>query len=51
MAFEIKRGEERVSRLLSRLYDCGLVVMRDSGKFKRYSVRSRSHGIITVCGF
>ncbi|WP_273789564.1 helix-turn-helix domain-containing protein [Bartonella sp. ML70XJBT] len=36
--------------MLSRLYDCGLVVMRDSGNFKRYSVRSRDHGIITACG-
>ncbi len=24
--------------------------MRDSGNFKRYSVRSRDHGIITACG-
>nr|WP_244979399.1 helix-turn-helix domain-containing protein [Bartonella queenslandensis] len=24
--------------------------MRDSSNFKRYSSRSRSHGIITACG-
>ncbi|MET3559550.1 hypothetical protein ABID39_000220 [Bartonella japonica] len=24
--------------------------MRDYGNFKRYLARSRSHGIITVCG-
>ncbi|WP_245407021.1 helix-turn-helix domain-containing protein [Bartonella tribocorum] len=47
---EICRSESRVSILLSRLYDCGLVVMQDSGNFKRYSSRSRSHGIITACG-
>ncbi|WP_273721548.1 helix-turn-helix domain-containing protein [Bartonella sp. ML71XJBT] len=47
---EICRSESRVSILLSRLYDCGLVVMRDSGNFKRYSVRSRDHGIIAACG-
>ncbi|WP_375656445.1 helix-turn-helix domain-containing protein [Bartonella sp. CM120XJJH] len=47
---EICRSESRVSILLSSLYDCGFVVMRDSGNFKRYSVRSRSHGIITACG-
>ncbi|WP_244979392.1 helix-turn-helix domain-containing protein [Bartonella queenslandensis] len=47
---EICRSESRVSILLSRLYDCGLIVMRDSGNFKRYSSRSRSHGIITACG-
>ncbi|WP_254475500.1 plasmid replication protein RepC [Bartonella sp. B1098] len=47
---EICRSESRVSILLSRLYDCGLVVMRDSGNFKRYSIRSRDHGIIAACG-
>ncbi|CAK00494.1 plasmid replication protein RepC [Bartonella tribocorum] len=47
---EICRSESRVSILLSSLYDCGLVVMRDSGNFKRYSSRSRSNGIITACG-
>ncbi|WP_019220185.1 plasmid replication protein RepC [Bartonella florencae] len=47
---DIGRSESRVSILLSRLYDCGLVVMRDSGNFKRYSVRSRDHGIIAACG-
>ncbi|WP_345119667.1 helix-turn-helix domain-containing protein, partial [Bartonella pachyuromydis] len=47
---DIGRSESRVSILLSRLYDYGLVVMRDSGNFKRYSVRSRDHGIIAACG-
>ncbi|WP_039761288.1 plasmid replication protein RepC [Bartonella queenslandensis] len=47
---EICRSESRVSILLSHLYDCGLIVMRDSSNFKRYSGRSRGHGIITACG-
>ncbi|MCL6230344.1 helix-turn-helix domain-containing protein [Bartonella bilalgolemii] len=47
---EICRSESRVSILLSRLYDCGFVVMRDSGNFKRYSIRSRNHGVIAACG-
>lgn len=44
LAFEIGRSEGRISRLLSRLFDCGLVVMRDSPNFKRFS------GSNTTCG-
>lgn len=47
---KIFRSESRVSILLSSLYDCGLIVMRDSSNFKRYPIRSRDHGIITACG-
>ncbi|WP_244427371.1 helix-turn-helix domain-containing protein [Bartonella rattimassiliensis] len=47
---EISRSESRVSILLSSLYDKGLIVMRDSGNFKRYAIRSRKHKIITACG-
>ncbi|WP_273755862.1 helix-turn-helix domain-containing protein [Bartonella sp. MM73XJBT.G] len=50
LSYDIQRCESRVSFLLSRLYDCGLIVMRDSGNFKRYSIRSCDHGIITACG-
>lgn len=50
LGFEIGRSEGRVSRLFSRLYDCGLVVMRDSGNFKRYPVRDSSGKMITACG-
>ncbi|WP_019223216.1 plasmid replication protein RepC [Bartonella rattaustraliani] len=47
---EICRSEGRVSRLLSRLYDCGLIVMRDSSNFKRYSVKRPGYGIVMACG-
>ncbi|EJF92283.1 hypothetical protein ME9_01685 [Bartonella taylorii 8TBB] len=50
LSYDIKRSESRVSFLLSRLYDCGLIVMRDSGNFKRYPVRGHNHEIITACG-
>ncbi|MCZ2328955.1 replication initiation protein RepC [Bartonella sp. F02] len=45
---DIRRSEGRVSRLLSRLYDCGLIVMRDSGNFKRYSMRGHNNEM--ACG-
>jgi len=50
LAFEIGRSEGRVSRILSRLYACGLIVMRDSGNFKRYPVHNSKDGIKTACG-
>lgn len=36
LAFEIGRSPGRVSRMLSRLYDTGLITMQDSGNYKRY---------------
>ncbi|GAA5109935.1 helix-turn-helix domain-containing protein [Bartonella jaculi] len=50
LSYDIKRSESRVSFLLSRLYDCGLIVMRDSGNFKRYPIRNHSDDIVTACG-
>ncbi|EJF82490.1 plasmid replication protein RepC [Candidatus Bartonella washoeensis] len=50
LGFQIKRSESRVSFLLSRLYDGGFIVMRDSGNFKRYPVRNYDYEVTTACG-
>lgn len=44
LAFEIGRSDGRVSRLLSRLYDLGLIVFRDSANFRRFSGREAAGG-------
>ncbi|WP_245256348.1 plasmid replication protein RepC [Bartonella melophagi] len=50
LGIEISRSDSRVSRLLSILYDKGLIVMRDSGNFKRYSAHNSHNNITTACG-
>lgn len=50
ISYEIKRSESRVSFLLSRLYDGGFIVMRDSGNFKRYPIYNKDADIVTACG-
>ncbi|KEC55620.1 helix-turn-helix domain-containing protein [Bartonella rochalimae] len=51
LSYEIGRSESRVSFLLSRLYDFGFIVMRDSSNFKRYSLRNhKTTDFITACG-
>lgn len=50
LAFEINRSAGRVSRMLSSLFDAGLVTMQDSGNYKRYPVRSASGSIVDGCG-
>ncbi|MES0000963.1 replication initiation protein RepC [Mesorhizobium sp. M0051] len=50
LAFEINRSAGRVSRMLSSLFDTGLVTMQDSGNYKRYPVRSASGSIVDGCG-
>ncbi|TIV78474.1 MAG: replication protein C [Mesorhizobium sp.] len=50
LAFEINRSVGRVSRMLSSLFDTGLVTMQDSGNYKRYPVRSASGSIVDGCG-
>ncbi|ENN90460.1 plasmid replication protein RepC [Bartonella schoenbuchensis] len=50
LGVEISRSDARVSRLLSSLYDKGLIVMRDSGNFKRYSAHNSYNNITTACG-
>ncbi|MCH4544074.1 plasmid replication protein RepC [Ochrobactrum sp. A-1] len=50
LAFEIGRSEGRVSRMLSRLFDAGLITMQDSGNYKRYPVRSGDGSIADACG-
>ncbi|MCZ2159167.1 plasmid replication protein RepC [Bartonella sp. 220] len=48
LSYDINRCESRVSFLLSRLYDQGFIVMRDSSNFKRYSVHSNDNEM--ACG-
>ncbi|WP_376769257.1 plasmid replication protein RepC [Aminobacter ciceronei] len=50
LAFEINRSAGRVSRMLSSLFDTGLVTMQDSGNYKRYPVRSAGGLIVDGCG-
>lgn len=50
LAFEIGRSEGRVSRMLSRLFDAGLITMQDSGNYKRYPVRNADGSIADACG-
>jgi len=50
LAFEIGRSVGRVSRLLSRLFDAGLITMQDSGNYKRYPIRNGDGVITDGCG-
>lgn len=50
LAFEIGRTEGRVSRMLSRLFDAGIITMQDSGNYKRYPVRNADGSIADACG-
>ncbi|MER8967198.1 replication initiation protein RepC [Mesorhizobium sp. M0808] len=50
LAFEINRSVGRVSRMLSNLFDAGLVTMQDSGNYKRYPHRNADGLIVGGCG-
>ncbi|MDX1195593.1 replication protein C [Sinorhizobium medicae] len=50
LAFEIGRPVGRVSRMLSRLFDAGLITMQDSGNYKRYPIRNVDGEITDGCG-
>ncbi|MDX0409144.1 replication protein C [Sinorhizobium medicae] len=50
LAFEIGRSVGRVSRMLSRLFDAGLITMQDSGNYKRYAIRNIDGEITDGCG-
>ncbi|WP_457659822.1 plasmid replication protein RepC [Sinorhizobium medicae] len=50
LAFEIGRSVGRVSRMLSRLFDAGLITMQDSGNYKRYPIRNVDGEITDGCG-
>ncbi|RWC69590.1 MAG: replication protein C [Mesorhizobium sp.] len=50
LAFEINRSAGRVSRLLSSLFDTGLITMQDSGNYKRYPVRKADGSVVDGCG-
>lgn len=50
LAFDVGRSEGRVSRILSRLFDAGVITMQDSGNYKRYPVRNADGSIADACG-
>ncbi|RWD39557.1 helix-turn-helix domain-containing protein, partial [Mesorhizobium sp.] len=50
LGFEIGRSAGRVSRMLSSLFDAGLITMQDSGNYKRYPVRNGDGAIVDGCG-
>lgn len=50
LAFEIGRSVGRVSRMLSRLFDVGLITTQDSGNYKRYPIRNADGDITDACG-
>lgn len=50
LAFEINRSPGRVSRILSRLFDAGLITMQDSANLKRYPIRDEDGDIADACG-
>ncbi|WP_331375769.1 plasmid replication protein RepC [Sinorhizobium chiapasense] len=50
LAFEINRSAGRVSRLLSNLFDAGLITMQDSGNYKRYPTRNVEGTVVDGCG-
>ncbi|MDX0519034.1 replication protein C [Sinorhizobium medicae] len=50
LAFEIGRSIGRVSRMLSSLFDAGLITMQDSGNYKRYPIRNGNGEITEGCG-
>ncbi|CCE98693.1 putative replication protein C (plasmid) [Sinorhizobium fredii HH103] len=50
LAFEIGRSVGRVSRMLSSLFDVGLITMQDSGNYKRYPIRNGDGEITDGCG-
>lgn len=50
LAFEIGRSIGRVSRMLSSLFDAGLITMQDSGNYKRYPIRNSDGEITDGCG-
>ncbi|CUX72340.1 MULTISPECIES: plasmid replication protein RepC [Agrobacterium] len=50
LGFEINRSPGRVSRILSRLFDAGLITMQDSANFKRYPIRDGEGEISDACG-
>ncbi|RVH05149.1 plasmid replication protein RepC [Sinorhizobium meliloti] len=50
LAFEIGRSVGRVSRMLSSLFDAGLITMQDSGNYRRYPIRNGDGEITDGCG-
>ncbi|WP_037471373.1 plasmid replication protein RepC [Sinorhizobium fredii] len=50
LAFEIGRSAGRVSRMLSSLFDAGLITMQDSGNYKRYPIHNGDGEITDGCG-
>ncbi|WP_137136995.1 helix-turn-helix domain-containing protein [Rhizobium sp. FKY42] len=50
LGYDINKSPGRISRILSRLYDLGLVTMQDSANFRRYPIRDGEGDIADACG-
>ncbi|KFC70218.1 replication initiation protein RepC [Devosia sp. LC5] len=50
LAFEIRKSPNHTGALLSRLFDAGLVAMRDSGNYKRFARRDEAGNLASVSG-
>lgn len=50
LAFEMGLSVSRISFLLSRLFDAGLIAMQDSANYRRHAVRNTDGAIVDACG-
>ena len=50
LGYDVHKSPGRISRILSRLYDLGLITMQDSANFKRYPIRDGEGDIADACG-
>ena len=50
LGFEIGKSPNHTGALLSRLFDAGLIAMRDSGNYKRFARRDDAGNLATVSG-
>lgn len=50
LAFEISKSPNHTGALLSRLFDAGLIAMRDSGNYKRFARRDEAGNLASVSG-
>lgn len=50
LGFEIGKSPNHTGVLLSRLFDAGLIAMRDSGNYKRFARRDEAGNLATVSG-
>lgn len=50
LAFEIRKSTNHTGALLARLFDAGLIAMRDSGNYKRFARRDEAGNLASVAG-